>query len=155
MTNNVFKKGLVIGIIILFLGASLLPVINAKIINQSSIEIKNVIRKNTNLDKPQHFNKARFVTFTLTFYEKSSRFTAGLGAEVRIELLSSSVNFNKSVAKIEYQTSPGVEYTVENIHFTLIFLIANRDSYDESHYDSVTKTGYITGYAYIMNYMVI
>ena len=48
MTNNVFRKGLVIGIIILFVGASVLPVISAnteKINNLSSLEEVSIFQK--------------------------------------------------------------------------------------------------------------
>jgi len=48
MANNVFRKSLVIGIIMLFLGASIIPGISGNIINFSIVQDKDIVKKEIN-----------------------------------------------------------------------------------------------------------
>ena len=154
MTKNIFRKSLVIGIIILFLGASVLPLVNAQQIqNRFNKDKFNEESQNDNLNLPQPSSGAVLVNFNITFYEPSSRFFQGLGADLRIEFLMSIDLSDNYVGKIEYQKPiTKTKITYEYKHAMFIFLIAFKDTYDDSHYNNNTKVGYITGTALLIKF---
>ena len=66
MQNRLFRKSLVIGIIILFVGASILPVVN-------SMKIQNNLYDNPN---PSGLQRWIFCRFNLTFFGEAYRCTS-------------------------------------------------------------------------------
>lgn len=137
MKKNLISKTFVTGLIILFIGASIFPIVNAK-------EIKN---RKQNPPQPSPFEIT--ADFNITFYQPSSmtikRFIFNVFPFSWYIGRFSVIDFsNNPVGKIKYiEQSTGSETAKTFTFFMVGFFLAGYA--DDSHYNESTGLGYIWG----------
>jgi hypothetical protein len=148
------KKSIAIGIMLLLLMASIIPIVNAgpkrnkeEFSNHSPIRLLG-------LPQPKPF--IPFTAFTLTFYQSSSTiFNLTLLDLLEINIMSSIFDSsNDPVGKLEYlKITGGALTTVDFENYMTVGIIALGTSYDDSNFDKETGIGYITGTAIFLGYI--
>jgi len=145
------KKIIANGIVILFILASIFPVVNAE---PNENEENNLPVKLLSLPRPSPF--VPFTAFTLDFYQPASTiFNLTVLNLIEINLISTTFDSSDDpVGKLEYlKITGGALTTVEFKNFMTIGIIALGNNYDDSDFNKETGLGSITGTAIFFGYI--
>jgi hypothetical protein len=148
------KKRIAIGIILLLILTSIMPIVNAglkrneeELINQSPVKV---------IDLPQPKPFVPFTAFTLNFYQSASTiFNITILDLLEINVLSTVFDSSDDpVGQLEYlKITGGALTTVDFENFMTVVIIALAPTYDDSNFDKETGIGSITGTAIVLGYI--
>ena len=145
------KKSIAIGIVILFIAASICPVVNAE--SNQNEENNSPVKL---LSLPWSSPFVPLTGFTLEFYQPASTiFNLTVMNLIEINLISTTFDSSDDpVGKLEFlKITGGALTTVEFENFMTIGIIALGNSYDDSDFNEETGLGTITGTAIFLGYI--